>query len=308
MVLDFLRALARRWYVVLTGLLLTSAAVYGAYQASPPEYHARGLVLLLPSQAQVGQGGNPFLQLSGLEQPAGILVAYFSSTPAHEEVKAVSPSALYQVGIDDSTRGPVIAVDVTAESAQDTLATLYYLVDRIPVELASLQQQVKAPANATIGSMALTVDHRATVDRANMLRLVIAALVAGLVATGAAGVAVDSLVQRRKTAQRPRAGRGPLLRRLRGARPQDVPATQTATGPRLKTWKQTDRGVKPRVYHGPVSRVEYAAAEAPEGANWKDRCSRMADRLPHLSFLCPVTTRGRTTRQRGCAVDAVRLG
>lgn len=219
MVLDFLRALARRWYVVLTGLLLTSAVVYGAYQASPPKYHARGLVLLLPSKAQVGHGGNPFLQLSGLEQPAGILVAYFSSTPAQEEVKAVSSSALYQVGIDDSTRGPVIAVDVTAESTQETLATLYHLVDRIPVELASLQQQVGAPANAAIGSMVLTVDYRATVDRANMLRLVIAALVAGLVATGVAGVAVDSLVQRRKTAQRPSTGREPSSRRLRGRAP-----------------------------------------------------------------------------------------
>ena len=197
MVLEVLRALARRWYVVLVGLLLTSGLAFGAFRASPPDYYARGLVLLLPSQSAVGKGGNPFLQLSGLEQPAGILVAYFSSAPAREEVQALSPTAEYQVGIEDSTRGPVIAVDVTATSAQETLATLDHLVARIPEELARLQRQVDAPADTAIGSMALTVDKRAEVDRAGTLRTMIAALVLGLVGTGVLSFAVDSLVQRR---------------------------------------------------------------------------------------------------------------
>ena len=135
MVLEVLWALARRWYVVVVGLLLTGGLTYGAISASPPEYHARGLVLLLPSDAAVGKGGNPFLQLSGLEQPAGILVASFSSAPARAAVGQRSPTADYTVGIDDSTRGPVIAVDVTAASEPETMDTLTYLVERIPAEL-----------------------------------------------------------------------------------------------------------------------------------------------------------------------------
>lgn len=198
MVLEVLRALGRRWYVVVAGLLVTGALSYGALATSPPEYHARGLVLLLPSQTAVGKGGNPFLQLSGLEQPAGILVASFSSAPARAEVAERSPTADYTIGIDDSTRGPVIAVDVTAASAKETLDTLNHLVTRIPQELDRLQTQVKAPSGADIGSMALTVDTKADVSRAGTIRMVIAALVAGLVATGAAGYAIDALIQRKR--------------------------------------------------------------------------------------------------------------
>jgi hypothetical protein len=211
-VLEVLRALGRRWYVVFVGLLLTSGLAYGVFRESPPDYYARGLVLLLPSQSAVGKGGNPFLQLSGLEQPAGILVAYFSSAPAREEVQALSPTAEYQVGIEDSTRGPVIAVDVTATSAQETLATLDHLIGRIPEELARLQRQVAAPPDAAIGSMALTVDKRAEVDRADMLRMMIAALVVGIVGTGVLSFSVDSLVQRRNLHES-----GSSARRRRGS-------------------------------------------------------------------------------------------
>ena len=198
MVLEVLRALGRRWYVVIVGLLATGGLAYGALVTSPPEYHARGLVLLLPSQAAVGKGGNPFLQLSGLEQPAGILVASFSSAPARAEVEERSPTADYTIGIDDSTRGPVIAVDVTAASAAETMETLNHLVTRIPQELARLQAQVQAPSGTAIGSMPLTVDKKADVSRAGTIRTVIAALVVGLVGTGAAGYAVDALIQRRR--------------------------------------------------------------------------------------------------------------
>lgn len=198
MVLEVLWALGRRWYVVVAGILVTGALTYGALISSPPEFHARGLVLLLPSDAAVGKGGNPFLQLSGLEQPAGILVASFSSAPARAEVAERSPTAEYTIGIDDSTRGPVIAVDVTAVSETETMDTLNHLISRIPEELARLQSEVEAPADTAIRSMPLTVDKKADVSRAATIRMVIAALVAGLVGTVAAGYAVDALIQRRR--------------------------------------------------------------------------------------------------------------
>ena len=218
MVLEVLRALGRRWYVVVVGLLATGGLVYGALTTSPPEFHARGLVLLLPSDVAVGKGGNPFLQLSGLEQPAGILVASFSSAPARAEVEERSPTADYTVGIDDSTRGPVIAVDVTAASAVETMDTLNYLVDRIPEELARLQAEVEAPADTAIGSMTLTVDKKADVSRASTVRMLIAALVVGLVGTGAAGYAVDGLVQRRRLRASGTSDRGPDRHSTKGHR------------------------------------------------------------------------------------------
>lgn len=195
---EVLRALIRRWYVVLLGLALTAGMVYGAAEVSPPKYQARALVLLLPAQSDFADGGNPLLNLSGLEQPASILAAYFASAPAQAEVAAFDPDAEYLVAIEPSTRGPIISVDVTAQSPDETMSTLEHLLSRIPEELARLQQEVAAPANATIGSMQLAVDQKPTADRSTTLRLMVAALVIGLVGTALTAYSVDSLVQRRR--------------------------------------------------------------------------------------------------------------
>ena len=140
MISDVIRALRRRWYVLLAGLLLTFGLAYGAYSTTPPEYSARGLVLLLPSDSSVGPGGNPFLNLSGLEQPASIVVAYFASTTAKDDIASQAPSAEFDVEIDSSTRGPVIVVTVTDKNADKALATLNYIANQIPLQLQRLQQ------------------------------------------------------------------------------------------------------------------------------------------------------------------------
>ena len=202
MLLQVVRALARRWYIVLVGLLLTAGLVFAAYDNTPPKYSARGLVLLLPSHDAVGAGGNPFLMLSGLEQAAGVVVAYFSSSSAESEILSISPTAEYQVAIDDATRGPVIAVDVISSSPEETLGTLQHIVGRIPQELTRLQKQVGVPANAEINSMELTVDGKATTDRGAMMRTMIAALMGGLGSTCLAAVLIDSKTQQTKSRRR----------------------------------------------------------------------------------------------------------
>lgn len=198
MVLDVLRTLGRRWYIVGLGLLVTCALVFGAYRLSPPKYQASALVLMLPARSEVTQGGNPFLLLDGLEQPAGILTAYFSSEPAQTEVKKISPTAEYEVALDDTTRGPVIAVRVTDESPQSTMKTLNFLLQRLPDELSSLQRQVDARGSTVIGSMPLTVDLQPQMSAKNTVRAMIAGLVAGLLGTVLGAVALDNLLLRRR--------------------------------------------------------------------------------------------------------------
>lgn len=121
---DVLRALGRRWYVLVAGLLITVGLAVGAYRVTPPNYTASGLILLLPSKTAIGPGGNPFLALSDLDQPAGILVAYFSGSSAQAQVKAQAPTAQYQVLINTSARGPIIEVDVTDKSSAGALKAL----------------------------------------------------------------------------------------------------------------------------------------------------------------------------------------
>jgi hypothetical protein len=198
-----MRALSRRWYVVLAGLLLTAGLVFGAYKVSPPEYNARALVLVIPSKASLGKGGNPLLQLSGLEQPASILSAYFTSASALAEVAKLSPTAEFEVALDSSTRGPVIAVDVTDETAADTLKVLDYLLTRIPTELQRLQQEADARNGTFVGTTLLVADREAKPDIHGTLRITIAALVVGLVGTGISAFAIDGLMQRRRLTEPP---------------------------------------------------------------------------------------------------------
>ena len=202
---DVFRALGRRWYIVVTGLLMTVALALGAYQITPPNYTASGLILLLPSKTQIGPGGNPFLALSDLDQPAGILVAYFSGASAQADVKEKFPKAQYTVQISSSARGPIIEVDVTDKTSAETLGALDYITAQIPIELARLQTAVAAPANATITSMPLTIDGKAKADYSGTIRMVITAALVGLLITGLVAFAIDGLLASRRARKQARA-------------------------------------------------------------------------------------------------------
>ncbi|MFJ3403634.1 hypothetical protein [Promicromonospora sp. NPDC090134] len=195
--LDVIAALGRRWIVTVVGLLATAGLVYGASTIEPPVYTARALVLLVPSEQVVGEGGNPFLALGGLDLPARVVVAYYESDVAKERFSSGSPDAEYVVAIEESTRGPVISVDVTDASAAATLETLELLTSSIPVELERLQEEVDAPKNTVVSTLVLAKDERATIDNSGTVRMVIAAGGIGLVATVVAAVAVDGLVRSR---------------------------------------------------------------------------------------------------------------
>lgn len=202
MLLNVFRVIARRWYVVLIGLLLTAALTYGAILTTPSEFRSRALILLLPSEEAVGDGGNPFLVLAGLEPPASLVAAYFTGTVAREEVAARSETAEYLVALDATTRGPVILVEVTDTSAAQSLATLDYLTERIPEELRRLQDEVQATENSIIGSMLLTKDAEAAEDSSAPIRTGIATLAVGLAGTVFLAFAMDSFLARRSSTRR----------------------------------------------------------------------------------------------------------
>jgi hypothetical protein len=135
-------------------------------------------------------------------------VAYFSGATAQAEVKANAPTAQYQVSINSTTRGPIIEVNVTDKSAKGALSALDYLTAQIPVELQHLQQQVDAPADAVITSMPLTIDAKAKADYSGTIRMIITAVVVGLLVTGLVAFGLDGLLLHRRARQQARAERG----------------------------------------------------------------------------------------------------
>lgn len=198
--LDVIAALGRQWLVTVLGLMATGALVWGATTVEQPVYTARALVLLVPSEQAVGEGGNPFLALGGLDLPARVVVAYYESDVAKTRFTSGSPDAEYVVAIEESTRGPVIAVDVTDGTPQRALETLDRLTSSIPVELDRLQAEVDAPRNAIVSTLVLAKDERAEIDTSGTVRMTIAAAGAGLVTTVVGAVAIDGM--RRSHARR----------------------------------------------------------------------------------------------------------
>lgn len=193
---SLLDALMRRWYIVLVGVVLTGALGWGAAMITPVEYSARGLVMLVPPPSEE-EGVNPFLNLGGLDIPARVLATYFTSDSAQMEIQQRSPEAEVGVSIDESTRGPVIAIDVIDTSPSGALDVLDFVAGEIPVVLARLQSEVGATDDIAVRSMPLTMDFEAEPDYTSLTRIVIATVVAGLAATALIAFAVDGLVQRR---------------------------------------------------------------------------------------------------------------
>lgn len=190
------RVLVRRWLLVVLGVFLSMGLGLGVAFLTSPDYKARGLVMLYPVASQE-TGMNPFLNLGGLELPAGVLTAYFSGDAAQQQIAAESPDAKVTVSIEDSTRGPIIAIDVVDSTAASTMKTLSFVADQIPAELASLQTQVGAGRDVAVRSMPLTIDNRAQVDYSRYVRTIIFAVLLGLVVSALLIFAIDGLLTRR---------------------------------------------------------------------------------------------------------------
>jgi hypothetical protein len=194
---EFVGAVVRRWYVALVGLLLTAGLAYMAASAQPPVYQARGLVVLLPPQEAVGPGGNPFLGLDGLDLPARVVVAYFGSAAAQADIAAAAPGVDVGVTMEESTRGPVIAINASSSAPGAVIKALQFVAGAIPSALDHLQDEVAAPKNSQIRAEPLTMDQRPKLDRKRTIRLIIFTLGLGLAGTGFLTFSLDGMIRRR---------------------------------------------------------------------------------------------------------------
>lgn len=193
---DVLRPIRRRWYILLIGLLLAAGVGWAVAVLAPSQYTARGLVMLLPSALTTGPKGNPLLSMGGLELPARILTAYYASEPAQSDLEKRAPRATVNVSIEESTRGPIIAVDVKDATPDGAMEVLHYVTESIPENLARIQSEVGTPKRAAIGSMPLVLDLEAERDSSIVVRLVVASVVAMLALTLFVLFLVDGILLR----------------------------------------------------------------------------------------------------------------
>lgn len=174
------KALLRRWYFVLVGIVATVGATYLVTTSVGPTYHVEGSVLLLPPEiaqerdptAQVQ--GNPYLYLGGLTAARDVVVKAVTSRTARDKVDAVAPGAEYEVTPDFDSSGPIFLLKVDAPTKESALAGLNALIASIPPTLRDLQDGLSIESSAFISSRVITSDVAPETVRKGQIRAAIA--------------------------------------------------------------------------------------------------------------------------------------
>lgn len=201
------RALGRRWYAVLAGLIILAIAGVLAFRFVPVTYDARASLLLIPpNKTVVETNGNPFLNLGGLDVVAGVLSLSLTDSTTVAKIAPPTSKTTYTVAPDQSIPGSVLDIGVSSRTAKQALDTLGTIEELATTRLHELQDEVNAPQSSQARVMVITNNNKATPNYSSLSRALIVVVAAGLVLTFLLTIALDAIIRRRsdrKAARQP---------------------------------------------------------------------------------------------------------
>ncbi len=169
---DTMRGFARRWYIVLPGIILALVAGLGTYATVQPGHVRTSTQLLLPGVGIIPVGTtNPYLFLGGLTQAADIVVRVMRSDEVVGPLVKDYPGTEVLVERDPTVAGPVVQITVTGKTDAATEQVLKAAVAQTAVELDRLQTQQKVAAKDRISVSTLTLDRTSTLQQKNRILL-----------------------------------------------------------------------------------------------------------------------------------------
>lgn len=185
---DFGRALLRRWYLVIVGIVLAGLACFIIWGQVGARYSAENSTLMLPplsatkGTAPKGRDGNPLLYLGGLAQARDVVIGAANAASVEAEHEAQFPSAEYTVAADTLSSGPIIVVRSTASDPDTALASAEFMTNRLQVELDRMQTELEVGKDSKIRLMSLTTGSTPKAD--NQLRIRAAVIVGAALLLG----------------------------------------------------------------------------------------------------------------------------
>lgn len=194
---ELLRAMSRRWYLVLAGLIVVSGMAYLTLRFIPLTYDVKSSILLLPPTSTIEEGGNPFLNLGGLDVAAGVLAKSLTDSESNRSVVPAGSKAEYTVQKDASVSGSVLEVAVSDTTASGAFRTLNAVLALADTRMIDLQVSAKALPKSEIRLMVITNNTVAEPNYSALARTLIVVIVAGLIFTLLLAVSVDALLRRR---------------------------------------------------------------------------------------------------------------
>ncbi len=192
------RALRRRWYAVIAGLLVTVGLTGAAAALVAPKYEFKATVVLVPPKNPLQDGNNPFLSLAGLHDAADVLSRAMIDGAVHDSLVRAGADPNYVVETDPTTAGPLILVTADGATPNAAESTLNLVLARLPVELAEIQRSATVPAGSLINVTEISRDQTAKTIRKSQIRAVVAAVAVGFALTVFGAGLLDSYLRKRR--------------------------------------------------------------------------------------------------------------
>jgi capsular polysaccharide biosynthesis protein len=204
--LTFLQTLARRWVLVVAGLLITAVGITAVLRLVPPGYEASTSLLLTvpvsaaPAGAPTSDPGqvNPYLAFgAALNVNAELLADVLDSRDAREMVQAAGGTGYYGVSAGQGA-APVINVIATSGDAGTATATAR-TVGTVAARLLSERQRTSgAPPSSWIRVAPLTGGNSADRKTVSTIRALVSVAVLGIAATVLLAFTVEGMARRRR--------------------------------------------------------------------------------------------------------------
>lgn len=192
------QTLVRRWYVTLSGIIVTLGLVFGVSILVPATYEGKANMLLLQQELSGSNAGqNPFIALSGFLPFTDVVARSMQDTSVTTKLKGEGVHDPYTVARDLTTNGPVLLITIDGKNPDDVSRQLGLVVAQVPEVLQALQAAENVPADAQITSRTILQQDAPTTVRKSQMRAMLVAAALGLLAT----VAVASLIERRSASR-----------------------------------------------------------------------------------------------------------
>jgi len=234
---DLLNSLARQWYVVLAGVLLTSGIGVVLYGVIPVSYTSQASVVLLPPKSATDPDANPFLRLGGLSQAVDILTRSINSDAYSVPLIKQNPGAKFTTAADTTTSGPIILIESRAPTSARASEMTQAVLAALPMVLNQIQAKLSVKIDSQIAATTIAVDQKPKLDAKTRLQLVLGVAALGVVLSVLMTGLIDGLAlsRRRRRAE------------AISARRDTVPVARSASPPAIATvGGRTEAGMAPQ--------------------------------------------------------------
>lgn len=195
---ETLKSLGRRWYVVLLGLAITASAGMLISDKVPVTYAATGSILLMPPDETVGDRGNPYLYLGGLNTALDVLVRRANSIEVSGPLMELHPGSTYTVEPDRTTSSAIVLVTAEAGTSDAAFTLRDEAMATVMTTLDLMQDEANVENVMRLHGQDLVIDKKSVPKTKTRLQLILVAVGGGIVGTLLlAGVVDGWIIERR---------------------------------------------------------------------------------------------------------------